>query len=112
MNYLQHNGYYGSAQFSEEDMVFHGKIEFIRALVSYEAEDAKGLKAAFIEAVEDYLAMCEGENIEPEKPFKGSFQVRIKPELHRRLAIAALKDNKNINKFINETLEQKLKSGM
>lgn len=111
MSYLQYNGYYGSVHLSNEDEVFHGKIEFIRALVTYEAKDVKGLKKAFTEAVDDYLAMCEAEHIEPEKPFKGSFNVRVKPELHKRLAIAALKSDKKLNAFVAEALEQKLNSG-
>lgn len=51
---MRFKGHYGSVQFDDEELVFHGKIEFIRALVSYEAADAKGLKKAFEEAVNDY----------------------------------------------------------
>jgi predicted HicB family RNase H-like nuclease len=103
---MQYEGYYGSVHFDDEDLVFHGKIEFIRALVTYEATDAKGLKKAFEEAVEDYLAMCRSQKIEPEIPFKGSLNVRLGPELHRRVAIAAEQHHLSINKFIAETLDQ------
>jgi len=41
--------------------VLHGRLEFIRDLVSYEGKDAKGIKAAFQEAVDDYLDLCEAE---------------------------------------------------
>jgi predicted HicB family RNase H-like nuclease len=57
-------------------------------LFTYEAADAKGLKKAFEEAVLDYLSMCRDQKIEPEKPFKGSLNVRLGPQLHRRVAIA------------------------
>lgn len=107
---MQHHGYYGSIHLDQENMIFHGKLEFIRALVTYEASDAKGLKKAFIEAVDDYLAMCEGENIEPEKPFKGSFNVRVKPELHRNLVLAAMRDGVKLNNYVEQALEQKLKA--
>ena len=108
-DFMRYKGYYGSVHFDDEDLIFHGKIEFIRALVSYEATDAKGLKRAFEEAVDDYLATCRSKKMEPEKPFKGSLNVRLGPELHRRIAIAASQHHLSINKFIAETLEQAVK---
>lgn len=103
---MQHRGYYGSVHFDSENIIFHGKIEFIRALVTYEATDAKGLKKAFEDAIDDYFEMCQRNNIEPEKPFKGSFNVRVKPDLHRELAIAAQREHITINKYISKTLEK------
>jgi predicted HicB family RNase H-like nuclease len=103
---ILYNGYYGSVHFDSEDLIFHGKIEFIRALVSYEAIDAKGLKKAFEEAVDDYLEMCQSQKIQPEKPFKGSLNVRLGPELHRQVAIVAEQRHLSINKFIADTLNQ------
>ncbi|HLB41542.1 MAG TPA: type II toxin-antitoxin system HicB family antitoxin [Gammaproteobacteria bacterium] len=103
---MQYKNYYGSVHFDEEDLIFHGKIEFIRASVSYEATDAKGLKKAFKEAVDDYLSMCCNKHIEPEIPFKGSLNIRLGSELHRRLAIAAEQQHVSINKFIAKTLDR------
>jgi len=54
-DFMQYKDYYGSVYFDHEDLIFHGKIEFIRALISYEATDINGLRQAFEEAVEDYL---------------------------------------------------------
>lgn len=107
-DFMHYKGYYGSVHFDDEDLIFYGKICFIKALISYEATDAKGLKAAFVEAIEDYLAMCANENIEPETPFKGSLNVRLGNELHRNVAIEAQRRNMSINKFIANTLEQEL----
>lgn len=105
---MQYKGYYGSVHFDDEDLIFHGKIEFIRALVSYEATNAKGLKKAFREAVDSYLETCYGQKLEPEAPFKGSLNVRLGPELHRRVAIAAIQHHLSINKFIVETLARSM----
>lgn len=60
---MQYKSYYGSVHFNDEDLIFHGKIEFIRALVSYEATNSKSLKKAFEEAVDDYLDTCQNQNI-------------------------------------------------
>jgi predicted HicB family RNase H-like nuclease len=106
---MRYKDYYGSVHFDDEALFFHGKIEFIRALVSYEATDAKGLRNAFEEAVDDYLEMCGSQNIEPEIPFKGSLNVRLGPELHRRVAIAAEQHHLSINKFITATLDEAVK---
>lgn len=103
---LKHKGYFGSVHYNTEDRVFYGKIEFIRALVSYEGRDADSLEASFHEAVEDYLATCAELGREPEKPFKGSFNVRIAPELHERVMIAAAQHGMSLNRFVAETLSQ------
>jgi predicted HicB family RNase H-like nuclease len=105
---MHHKGYYGSVHFDEEDLIFHGKIEFIRALVSYEATTARGLRKAFIEAVDDYLELCESKGLEPEMPFKGSLNVRLGADLHRKLAVTAAQHRTTLNKLISNLLEQAL----
>jgi predicted HicB family RNase H-like nuclease len=101
---MHYKDYYGSVHFDEEEMIFHGKIEFIRALVSYEGTDARTLKKSFEEAVDDYLEICKIKSIEPEKSLKGSLNIRIGSELHRKVAIAAQQKHISINKLITETL--------
>jgi len=107
---MHYKEYYGSVHFDEEELIFYGKIEFIRALVSYEATDAKGVKKAFEEAVDDYLELCAKKKIKPETSCKGSLNIRLGHELHQRIAIAAAQNHLSINKFIADTLEQVLKS--
>ena len=53
---LEYKGYFGSVDYSDEDQVLHGRLQFIRDLVTYEGTDAKTLKQAFQEAVDDYLS--------------------------------------------------------
>jgi predicted HicB family RNase H-like nuclease len=57
-------------------------------------------------AVDEHIKDCEAENIEPEKSYKGSFNVRISPELHRRIAVSAKMHGVFINKFVSEVLNQ------
>ncbi|EKD70679.1 MAG: HicB family protein, partial [uncultured bacterium] len=92
--------------FDEQDVIFHGKIEFIRALVTYEATNGAGLKKAFHAAVDDYLKTCKQHSIEPETPFKGSLNARLDSDLHRRVAIAATQHHISINKYIAEQLDR------
>lgn len=109
-DFMSYKDYYGSVHFDEHDLIFHGKIEFIRALVSYEATNAVGLKKAFQEAVDDYLEICQKQKIKPEVSFKGSLNVRLGSELHRRIAIAATQHHLSINKYIVEQLSRTTES--
>jgi len=106
---MQYKGYYGSVHFDDEELILHGKIEFVRALVTYEATNARGLLKAFHESVDDYLETCESQGIKPETPFKGSLNVRLGAELHRRVALAAELHHATINKFIVQTLDHAVK---
>lgn len=103
---MKHKGYWGSVHFNDEDDVFYGRIEFIRALVSYEGTDVRSLRQAFQEAVDEYLKTCEEQHRKPEKPFKGSFNIRINPQLHQRIAARAANKGMSINGYIAEILEK------
>ena len=104
-NTMHYKDYYGSYHLDTEEKIFYGKLEFINALITYEATTAKGLQKAFAKAVDDYLNMCEQEDIDPEKPFKGSFNVRVGEELHRKVALTAANEGITLNQFICKTLQ-------
>jgi predicted HicB family RNase H-like nuclease len=103
---MHYKNYYGSVHFDQDDLIFYGKVQFIRALVSYEGTTAKGLKKAFQQAIDDYLYTCKEQGLDPEIPFKGSLNIRVGQDLHRQIAIAAAKDDISINKFITQTLKE------
>ena len=103
-NTMEYKGYVGSVEFSEEDSLFFGRVLGIRALVSYEGENARDLVEDFHGAVDDYLALCEAQGTEPEKAYKGSFNVRISPELHKAAVIAALRDQISLNSFVENAI--------
>jgi len=103
-NTMEYKGYVGSVEFSEEDALFWGKVLGIRALVSFEGENAHDLIEDFHGAVDDYLALCEAEGTEPEKAYKGSFNVRISPELHKAAAIAAMQNQMSLNNFVEDAI--------
>lgn len=103
---MEHEGYYGSVHYSDEDRVFYGKLENIGGLISYEGRDVDSLRSAFIEAVDDYLELCREQGREPERPFKGSFSVRVGSEIHRQTALAAKKRGMTLNAFVTEALKE------
>lgn len=104
-NILQYKGFFGSVEISVEDEVLFGKLLYVNDLVTYEAETTSELKQAFEEAVDDYLGFCAAHNKEPDKPFKGSFNVRISPELHKAAAVEAEKQGITLNQFVQQSIE-------
>ena len=104
-NTIEYKGYLGSVEFSEEDGLFYGKVMGIRSLISYQGETAKELLEDFHGAVDDYLEACAAEGRQPEVAYKGSFNVRISPELHKRLVVYATAHQMSLNSYIEETLK-------
>ena len=105
-NYLHYKGYVGNIEFSEEDAVFHGKVVGIKSLISFEGDSVKTITADFRDAVDEYLAYCEETGKQPERPFKGSFNVRVGSELHRQAALQASGRGVSLNSFVEEALKQ------
>lgn len=109
-NTIEYKGYVGSVEFSEEDSLFFGKVLGVRALISYEGENAAGLVADFHSAVDDYLALCEERGEAPEKAYKGSFNVRISPQLHQQAAVCALAQQISLNSLVETALRSYVSS--
>lgn len=107
---LKHKEFIGTVHFSSEDEVFFGKIEGINDLITFEGETVNKLKRAFKEAVEDYLELCETAGKEVFKSFKGSFNVRLNPELHSKLFQNATLKGKTLNQYVKEAIIEKLQS--
>lgn len=104
-NTMEYKGYVGSVEFSEEDELFFGKVMGIRSLISYEGTTAKELISDFHTAVDDYLAVCEAEGKAPEKAYKGSFNIRISPDLHKQAVICATSRKMSLNSFVENALK-------
>jgi predicted HicB family RNase H-like nuclease len=103
---MHYKGYYGSVHIDEDELIFYGKLEFIRGLITYEGNTARQLRSAFEEAVSEYLDTCTQRKIEAEIPFKGSLNVRLGKDLHRKIAIAANHQDISINSYIKLLLEK------
>jgi predicted HicB family RNase H-like nuclease len=105
-NVLRYKGYVGSAELSAEDAVFHGKVIGIKALVSFEGDSVGALLDDFRSAVDEYLRFCRDRGKEPERPFKGSFNVRLGSDLHRKAALAASARGVSLNALVEDAVRQ------
>jgi len=105
---LKYKDFAGSVQFSAEDEVFHGKLIGIDDLVTFEGESVTQLKESFEEAVDDYLELCESVGKSPFKSYKGSFNVRISPALHKQLAHKSIEMGVSLNQLVEQAINEKL----
>lgn len=103
-NVFEYKGYSTRIEFDAESMLLHGKIEGINDLVTFESSDANQIENEFHSAVNDYLAFCSEVGKSPEKEYRGLFNVRIKPALHKRLATEAFKNNVTLNTIVEQAL--------
>ena len=103
---LQYKDYNGSVEYSAEDRILHGSLLGIRDAVLYEGVDVDSLEANFRAAVDEYLAFCAGQGKTPDQPFKGSFNIRVGPDLHKRAALYAEAHQQKLNTVVSKALEE------
>ncbi len=111
MEKLQYKGYFTEIHFSEEDQLLYGKIEGIADLINFESESAKEIVQEFHNAVDDYLEFCLEQGKEPDKPFKGSFNVRISPTLHKAAYLKAMEEGVSLNALVEKSVSSYVKQG-
>ncbi|SDO51720.1 Predicted nuclease of the RNAse H fold, HicB family [Methylobacterium phyllostachyos] len=105
-NVLRHRGYAARVEFDAEDHIFFGSIAGIGDKVGFHADTVSDLEAAFREAVDDYVDTCAKVGKDPQRPFSGSLQFRVTPELHANVAIAAELSGKSLNQWGEEVLRR------
>ena len=103
-NILKYKNYYTIINYSSEDNVLYGKIEGIDDLITFESDNASEIESEFHKAVDDYLLYCEEIGKKPSKTYKGSFNVRIDPSLHKELSIIAMQKGISLNQAIEKAI--------
>ena len=105
---ISYKEYIATISFAAEDDVFYGKIEGISDLISFEGRSVDELKQGFKTAVDDYLESCESTGKTPEKSFKGSFNIRMSAELHKKAFETAKYRRISLNKLVQQALEKEV----
>lgn len=108
-NLLSYKIYSGTVEYSSEDNCLYGKVIGIKSLLSYEGSSLQELETEFHTVIDEYLADCEERGVKPEQPYKGSFNVRISPDLHRSIAIYAIEHGKTLNAVVEEAISYMVK---
>jgi predicted HicB family RNase H-like nuclease len=104
-----YRGYVGVARVDTDAGVIRSKVVNARDTITFQGRTVPEAEQAFHDSVDDYLAFCAEQGIEPERPFSGKFPVRTTPGLHRALSVAAGRRNLSINKFVERILIEALR---
>ena len=103
---MEYKGYWARVEFDDEANIFHGEVINIRDVITFQGKSVDELRQAFEDSVEDYLAFCAERGEEPDKPFSGRFIIRLSPEQHRKVILAAEKAGKGVETWVAEVLDQ------
>jgi predicted HicB family RNase H-like nuclease len=103
-NLLHYKGYSAKPEYSCDDQLFYGRILGIDDLVDFCTDNAKELENEFHQAVDEYLDFCQEIGKQPQKEYSGTFNVRISPELHRRISMVAQAEGVSLNKAVEQAI--------
>ncbi|MGL5943808.1 MAG: type II toxin-antitoxin system HicB family antitoxin [Waterburya sp.] len=107
---MKYKGYEAVIEYHEVDQLFFGRVINTRDVISFDGKTVDELKESFEAVIEEYLEDCKQEGKEPDKAFSGQFNLRISPELHRKISLKAKKLNISLNTFIEQILNQSVSS--
>jgi predicted HicB family RNase H-like nuclease len=103
-NLMSYRNYNGTVEYSREDKCLFGKVVGIKSLLLYEGNSVSELEEDFKSVIDEYIADCQNRGVQPEQPYKGTFNVRITPELHRSIAVYAMEHGKTLNAAVEEAI--------
>jgi predicted HicB family RNase H-like nuclease len=103
---MTYKGYAARIEYSDEDQLLIGHVAGIRDVIGFHGESVAQLRSAFEEAVDDYLETCIRLGREPQKTYSGKLSLRLEPTLHASVAAKAELENKSINQWVSDVLNQ------
>jgi predicted HicB family RNase H-like nuclease len=106
---MSYRGYTGSVEFSANDRIFHGRLDGIRDIITFEGTTVDELETSFREAVDEYLEWCEEDGVEPQRPYSGRFVLRLSPQMHGDISIASRVAGESMNSWVVGAIEVSLK---
>ncbi len=105
---MEYNGYHAKVEFDPDDQIFIGHVLGINDSLNFHGESVKELSQSMRDCIDNYLDHCKKIGKDPEREFKGSFNVRIKPEQHKKIALYAANEGITINQFVSRAIEDEL----
>lgn len=105
---LEYNGYHATITYDADDELFVGQVFGITDSLNFHGSSIEELKQMFAHSIDNYLDLCKQIGKEPEKEFKGSFNVRIPSELHKKISILAAQQKMTLNQYIINALSKSI----
>lgn len=103
---MEYKGYHAKIEYSPEDETLFGKVIGITDTLIFEGDSTEELQTMFHETIDDYLEMCKRIGKQPNKEYRGTFNVRVPSELHRDAVITAQSKNISLNQLVTEALRR------
>ncbi len=107
---MEYKGYIARIEYDDSVGLLHGEVVNAASypIATFEADDVEGLKREFRASIDDYLAWCKEDGVEPRRPFSGDLNLRLEPSLHRQVALEAAASGVSVNEWINRTLYREI----
>lgn len=103
---LEYKGYHASIVFDADENIFVGEVFGITDSLNFHGSTVEELKNMFEQSIDNYLELCKKIGKNPDKEFRGTFNVRIPPELHKKAALVAAKQNITLNQYVLKAIER------
>lgn len=101
---MEYRGYHAQVEYDADDNLFVGHVLDIADSLNFHATSVDELTQTFRQSVDNYLELCAKIGKTPEKAYSGTFNVRVSPELHRRLSLEAAQEGVTLNKVVENAL--------
>jgi predicted HicB family RNase H-like nuclease len=105
---MEYKGYMGMVEYDADAKIFHGDVINTRDVITFQGTTVKEIERAFKDSINDYIAWCKEDGVEPEKPYSGKFNIRLSPELHRQAAVLAKKKRVSLNSFVEKAITDEI----
>ena len=107
---MTYKDYTGTVAYDPRDRIFHGRVNGITDLISFQGTTVEELEADFRAGIDSYLQGCSARGFEPQRPYSGRFVLRLEPSIHGRVTAAARQQKTSINKWIARAIQVRLES--
>ena len=111
MKLLSYKGYTARVEFDGRDNLLIGHVNDISDIIGFHGESVSELRAAFEEAVDDYLEACAKLQREPDKPASGKLMLRVDPAVHAAAIKAAKRERLSLNQWAGRVLAEAAHGG-
>ena len=105
---MEYKGYRARIYYDGDDDIFVGEVLGIRDSLNFHGYSLDECKAMFRQSIENYLDYCKEVGKEPDKEYRGMFNVRIAPELHRAAVKEAENQGITLNQFVSDSISAAL----
>ena len=105
---MEYNGYHAKVEYDDQDNIFVGTVIGLTDMLAFHGQSVSELQVSFQNCIENYLDMCKETGKQPEKEFKGIFNIRISPDSHREAAMDAAIDGITLNQFVADAIDEKI----